>query len=242
MTWWAPSRHRVAEDRSAPLQAGPLWLCTAALLAAVGVSGTAGLIGWGATWWLFIGLTMFGWLWSLLWLLGDAHSAYPVLAAGPLSGLMIVVAAGLLDLLGPAAFVVAGTLVMTHPAVFQHLRAELGRGRLRPASTEATVALVDPFDPVRPSDADAEPAEEWNFVVADAVTTADLCHAWCSSYEALQGAQSVGSLLSTVEMRALYLDELERRLGDNFGTWMSSGDRGAQNPLRSLRALDLDEP
>jgi hypothetical protein len=183
---------------------------------------------------------MFGWVWSLLWLLGDAHSAYPVLAAGPLSGLMIVVATGLLDLLGPAAFVVAGTL--THPAVLQHVRAELGRGRLRPASTEATVSLMDPFDPVRPSDADAEPTEDRNFVVADAVTIADLCHAWCSSYEALQRAQSVGSLLNTVEMRALYLDELERRLGDNFGTWMSSGDRGAQNPLRSLRALDLDEP
>ena len=71
-------------------------------------------------------------------------------------------------------------------------------------------------------------------VVPDEMTIADLCHAWRSSYVALQRATSAESRLRTVTIRALYLAELERRAEPAVRAWLESGARAASDPGRYL--------
>jgi hypothetical protein len=66
--------------------------------------------------------------------------------------------------------------------------------------------------------------------VPDVLEDADLCLAWCSSYVALQRAKTAESRLRLVTMRALYLDELERRNPSALAAWLSNGARAAAPP------------
>jgi hypothetical protein len=78
------------------------------------------------------------------------------------------------------------------------------------------------------------------FVVPDVMSDEDLCQAWRSSHVALGRATTVSSLLRVVEMRALYLDELERRGGPPaLQAWLRSGAHAAADPTRSLHGPDL---
>ena len=70
--------------------------------------------------------------------------------------------------------------------------------------------------------------------VPDLMTDEDLCCAWRSSFVALQRAASVESRLRVVTVRALYLDELERRAGPAVQAWLESGARAASDPSRFL--------
>jgi hypothetical protein len=64
------------------------------------------------------------------------------------------------------------------------------------------------------------------------MTVTDLCLAWRSSYVALEPATSPESRLRVVMMRAIYLDEQERRAGPAIQAWPRSGARSAGDPSR----------
>ena len=74
--------------------------------------------------------------------------------------------------------------------------------------------------------------------VPDMLEDADLCLAWCSSYVALQRAETAESRMRLVLVRALYLDELERRNPAALAEWLSSGARAAAPPHAFVRRED----
>ena len=73
-------------------------------------------------------------------------------------------------------------------------------------------------------------ADDATLEVPDVLEDADLCLAWCSSYVALQRAKTAESRLRLVTVRALYLDELERRNPSALAAWLSNGARAAAPP------------
>ena len=82
------------------------------------------------------------------------------------------------------------------------------RPRTRTPARPAPVrerAAVDPAPAPLPAD-DAK-----TFVVPDVMGDDDLCRAWCSSSSPCSGAETDEARLRVVRMRAIYLDELERR-------------------------------
>jgi hypothetical protein len=85
--------------------------------------------------------------------------------------------------------------------------------------------------PAHPSAAEPPPvADDVTLEVPDVLEDADLCLAWCSSYVALQRAKTAESRLRLVTVRALYLDELERRNPSALAAWLSNGARAAAPP------------
>ena len=62
-----------------------------------------------------------------------------------------------------------------------------------------------------------------------------LCHAWRHSFVRLESSSSLSQRLRLVELRQLYLDELDRRHPVQLRSWFASGARAAGNPLPYLR-------
>lgn len=81
-----------------------------------------------------------------------------------------------------------------------------------------------------PASEPAPVADDATLEVPDVLEDADLCLAWCSSYVALQRAKTAESRLRLVTVRALYLDELERRNPSALAAWLSHGARAAAPP------------
>ena len=96
-------------------------------------------------------------------------------------------------------------------------------GRAAPAVISPLV--VGPFD-VDPVDV---------LPVTDALTDADLCMAWRSSYVALDRAADPSEKLRAVKIREVILDELGRRDASGLEAWFRSGARAAGWPDRYLR-------
>ena len=88
------------------------------------------------------------------------------------------------------------------------------------------------MSPVDPAPAPLPADDAKTFVVPDVMGDDDLCRAWCSSFVALQRAETDEARLRVVRMRAIYLDELERRAGAGFQAWIGSGARAAGDPSR----------
>jgi hypothetical protein len=61
-----------------------------------------------------------------------------------------------------------------------------------------------------------------------------LCLAWRRSFVALQRSRSLSTRMSIVELRQLYLDELERRNPAGLSAWLESGARAAGDPSRYI--------
>ncbi|OIJ27638.1 hypothetical protein UG56_006430 [Nocardioides luteus] len=74
--------------------------------------------------------------------------------------------------------------------------------------------------------------------VTDALTDADLCRAWRSSYVALDRAADPSEKLRAVEIREVILDELGRRDASGLEAWFRSGARAAGWPDRYLRGVE----
>jgi hypothetical protein len=66
--------------------------------------------------------------------------------------------------------------------------------------------------------------------IPDTLQDDDLCLAWCSSYVALERATTWESRLRVVRLRAMYLDEMERRDAVALDAWLGSGARAASRP------------
>ncbi len=144
---------------------------------------------------------------------------------GLCTGTAVVTLAGWVNLLGAATLLVLMVLPLTCPALWSVVRR--ARRGARPAPAPAARVQAPP--PQAPVDADVP------FVVPDAMEDTDLCLAWCSSFVALQRARTTESRLRAVEIRAIYLDALERRDPSAFTAWLASGARAAARP-RTFRA------
>jgi len=151
---------------------------------------------------------------------------------GLAGGGLLVALVGLAVAFGPAVVWPVVLSVVTWPDLRPRVRVLLGRepapapppGR-RPVRERAA---VDPAPAPLPAD-DAK-----TFVVPDVMGDDDLCRAWCSSFVALQRAETDEARLRVVRMRAIYLDELERRDPGALQAWIAAGARASQDPRRFM--------
>lgn len=207
-----------------------MWLVLAATSVATGLVASGSELGWPVTGSLIATAAAFAWFVAWTRCLGEGSFGSQMTRWFG-AGLAVVATIGLMELLGDTALLLVGLVALTHPAVRGSLRAR--RRRTPPPAPVA--ARPDPGMAVpagvEPARADPLP-DAGDFVVADSLTTEDLCLAWCSSYVALQRARTTRARLHVVQLRALYLDELERRMGPAFERWMASGPRAAQDPRR----------
>jgi hypothetical protein len=82
----------------------------------------------------------------------------------------------------------------------------------------------EPMQPVEPEPADLRTLDD-----------AALCLAWRRSFVRLGTIRGAAARLAIVEQRQRYLDELQRRHGEAFQSWLESGARASGNPLPYLQ-------
>jgi hypothetical protein len=189
---------------------------------------------------LFVTVGLLGALVVLPWLPKNGPWVKPLTIAAVLSGLLTWVCVGLAQIVGGATVALLVVLPLTAPAtagLWVFVAAQLGwqgpRLRARAAETapRGDVLVGAAGDAIA---APLVPLPEEDLEVPDLMTDLDLCDAWRSSFVALQRATSVDSLFRVVTVRALYLDELERRAGPALHAWIGSGARAAGDPRRFL--------
>jgi hypothetical protein len=157
-----------------------------------------------------------------------------LLMAGPGLGVVSVVILGLAHVIGVASIAVLAALVASAPGARATAAALLANSR-RPL---AASMVEPPGDHVDLAPVGAVKLDE-AFVAPDVMTDEDLGQAWRSSCVALSRATTVSSLLRVVEMRAVYLDELERRAGpEALQAWFRTGACAVGDPPRSLNGRD----
>jgi hypothetical protein len=157
-----------------------------------------------------------------------------LLMAGPGLGVVSVVVLGLAHVIGVASIAVLAVLVAFAPGARDTAAALLTKSR-RPLAASLVELPGDHVDlpPVAALELDEA------FVVPDVMSDEDLGQAWRSSCVALSRATTVSSLLRVVEMRAVYLDELERRAGpEALQAWFRTGACAAGETPRSLNGRD----
>jgi hypothetical protein len=209
-----------------------VWVGASALTVAGGIAGATSLLGWLTTIGVFLLVAASGWLWSLLkWLLDAGSSPLHLRSTSLVPAVLVVSAVGLLDLLGLVAIPLATVLLLTHPSVRRRLRIVVGPERWARLTPTWSWTLRSRQPAVVP----VPKADEPTLVVTDELTLGDLCEAWRSSYVALQRSRTAASRLRAVQMRELYLDDLERRLGDDFVRWMESVPKATEDPRVFLR-------
>ena len=71
-------------------------------------------------------------------------------------------------------------------------------------------------------------------MLAQELSTLELCRQWQDSYQALREAPTVALRLQIIEARAHCLDELERRNPDGLQAWLASAASAAGDPSRFL--------
>jgi hypothetical protein len=148
-------------------------------------------------------------------------------------GLVFVSLTGLIAA-SPRSLLVVGTLGLTWAGWADVAR----RVRRRQRGTGPTPA--EPPAPVRPSERTPvvhetvpQPVpllDDVALAIPDSLQDDDLCLAWCSSYVALERATTCESRLRVVRLRAMYLDEMERRDAVGLDAWLGSGPRAASRP------------
>jgi hypothetical protein len=155
---------------------------------------------------------------------------------GLVGGGLLVALVGLSVTFGPAAAWPVGLALLTCPDLRRWGRALLGRDTVpEPAPAAPPVRRTTRAPTVRelpPAPLPAEGAE--SFVVPDVMGDDDLCRAWCSSFVALQRSDTEEARMRVVGIRAIYLDEIERRHPDAFQAWLAAGARASQDPRRYL--------
>lgn len=149
---------------------------------------------------------------------------------GIAAGICLAAGVGLLAALGWLGLLIVLALLATSP----FLRSRLGgRWRLRqPPPTRGDEARLSA------PDAEAlEPVQQVEREPADVRTLDDaaLCLAWRRSFVRLESQRGAAARLAIVEQRQRYLDELQRRHGAAFQSWLESGARASGNPLPFLQ-------
>ncbi len=239
-----------------------VWTVAAGVTGAIGLYASLRSFGVLGALGLFVSSAVLGVMLVVPWMPEVTWRSRSLVVAGPVTGFVVVVATGVAVVIGPSAVLWVLLLVAVSPQVLRLLAMLARRlGWMGPARASAPDPVVDPPPggprptgsvvprqrkpsshrpsshptPPRPVPP-AQPAEVLpmpeDFVVPDLMDDADLCQAWRSSYVALERARSVESRLRVVSIRAIYLDELERRAGAGFQAWIGSGARAAGDPSR----------
>jgi hypothetical protein len=189
---------------------------------------------------LFMTVGLLGALVVLPWLPRNASWTRPLTTAALLSGLLTWVCVGLAQIVGVGTVALLVLLPATAPATagaWAFVAGQLGwhgpqlRARAEENAPRDDVLVGSAGDVIA---IPPVPLPEEDLDVPDLMTDLDLCDAWRSSFVALQRTTSVESLFRVVTMRALYLDELERRAGPALHAWIGSGARAAGDPRRFL--------
>lgn len=155
----------------------------------------------------------------------------PVIARGVLTGVALVAAAGLAELLGATALLVLGVLAAAYPGLWVTVRSWRASRKIRrmEARWTATPRETGPSTPRgRPRPALEVPSEP------RLLDDYALCSAWRMSYVVLEHQHSPETYLHVVQQRQRYLDELERRNPTGIATWLASGARAASDPTRYI--------
>lgn len=220
-----------------------VWTVVAAAVCAAGFASAVD--GWPLVVVLATSLTggMLGVTMALPWLPWSSSWAVAVIKVMATSFIATWVLMGVAHLAGVAGLVVAIAVALGCPELgpsYSSLASKVGWHRPRRRQTRSASAGTDdevarvtapavcaPVGPVTVLDGPT-------LDVPDLMTTEDLCQAWRSSYVALQRSMTTDSRLRVVSMRALYLDELERRSESAVQAWLSSGARAASDPARFL--------
>ncbi len=168
-------------------------------------------------------------LFVLPFLSSDGPWTKALTLAGASGGLLGWLLMGAGQLAGAPGLAVVVIVVLTSPLLGSRCRdlATKAGWRTRPSRRRPTTTPRVPAGGRSPLDGPP-------LGVPELLTDADLCRAWRSSFVALQRATSVESRLQVVRLRALYLDELQRRSGPAVQAWLESGARAASDPSRFL--------
>ncbi len=140
------------------------------------------------------------------------------------AGAVIAVAAGVVAVaLGPYGWPVIAVALVAYlvvPALMGRRRTRKGAGDTGVIEALPTRMWVPPFD---------------------TCSTAELVRAWGTSYDLLEGTTSPLVRARLAELRALYLDELERRDQEAVQKWLAKGAEALlQDPRRLLHHGDAD--
>jgi hypothetical protein len=149
---------------------------------------------------------------------------------GIAGGICTAAGVGLLAALGWLGFLIVVAMLVTSP-VLRARRADRWWLRLPslPRVDDVRVPAEDqdsfePMQPVEPEPADLRTLDD-----------AALCLAWRRSFVRLGTIRGAAARLAIVEQRQRYLDELQRRHGEAFQSWLESGARASGNPLPYLQ-------
>ncbi len=189
---------------------------------------------------MFLVTGLFAALTVLPFLPTDSAWTRPLVRVGLVGGLLVWLVMGAWRLAGGPGAVVVLVLAVSCPALapaYRFVATTSGwsrRPRRRAAPTLGSAHPAAPRPTLDGPGVDGPVLEGPPLDVPDLMTDKDLCIAWRSSYVALQRAASVESRLRVVTVRALYLDELERRAGPAVRAWLGSGPRAASDPSRFL--------
>lgn len=157
-------------------------------------------------------ISLFSWgVLGTMWGAGGSAEIPRILRRGLDVGLMSTAFAGLATTLGVSSVLLAGILAISHPQV----RKAIGR-------SWATL-VTHPAGPV------PKPDDLHN------LTNATLCALWQSSHGRLRTCRNAAAEAGVVQLRQLYLDELERRDPEGLGAWFASGAYADGSPLPFLR-------
>jgi len=150
-----------------------------------------------------------------------------VLAVSGLLALLNTVGLFAVGLLG------VGLLAVSALPVLRHLLARAHRGTRPgpqlPVAPAATSTAPGPVPASAPTPAPTPPPPSCH-----ALTDAELCWRWRTSFIVLQRSVSPGERLRLVQTRAALLDELARRHPAGFRCWLDSGARAASDPTRFI--------
>lgn len=218
------------------------WTSATGVVCAIGLFEVLHSLGLLATIGIFVSAAVLGLMTVLPWMTTVTWRSTPLVIGGPVLGTLTVVFVGLMQLAALPALLVTVVLVTLSPPVRGWVTGLVARHRT-PAPTAEGVALTPHDGP--PSDGQQQSVAvlpEADLVVPDLMDASDLCQAWRSSFVALERAKTVASRLRVVEMRALYLDELERRAGPALQAWFSSGPRAAGDPSRYVCRAEHQSP
>ncbi len=204
-------------------------------------------------------------MWVLPFVPSDQRLTRPLVLGGLLGALLTWVTMGLGHLASYVGVLVVFLLVATAPAVRARCRPLLATARRRGAAQPTDPPTDQPTQPPthRPTDPSLDPPADRPVAarrpepvavppavltpaeddplpsdLPDAMSDAELCRAWRRSFVLLERARTSHARLHLVSMRACYLEELERRAGQAFTSWLDSGARAAGDPSRCLHPHD----
>ncbi len=213
-----------------------IWPVTAGAALAVGLVASVHDPGPVAAAGLFLAVAMLAATCLFTWAeIAPGHGSTRRTWAGSTAvGVVFVSLTGLTAASASWSLLVVGVLGLTWPGWADVVR------RVRRRHRGPDPAPAEPPAPARPPHREpvVDPTarqpvpllDDVALAIPDTLQDDDLCLAWCSSYVALERATTWESRLRVVRLRAMYLDEMERRDAVALDAWLGSGARAASRP------------